>query len=487
MQEPDKPSVLIVGAGFSGLAMAIALQKAGIDDFLILEKADDVGGTWRENTYPGAECDVASALYSFSFEHNPDWNYKWSEQPQILDYLRRTADKYGLLSRIRFGQEVVRADYDEQRAQWSVATAGGHSWESRFLVFALGQLHHPFVPAIPGQAEFRGTQFHSARWDHTVDLKGKRAAVIGNAASALQFVPRIAPQLDRLVVFQRSANWVMPKFDRPYKPWERWLSDRVPLLARLYRLRLWLRNELLVFPVMRGNRLLQAWLRRIHMRYLKQTISDPELREKLIPDYPVGAKRVLFSDDYFEALARPNVELLTDEVAEFRENSIVTRSGREIPVDVVIYGTGFRTNPFLAGVEVRGTAGQALHAHWRNGAYAYLGVCTSAFPNLFLLYGPNTNLGHNSIILMAEAQAGYITDCIAGLQEKGARSMVVKAEREERFDSALQARLRNMVWDTVSDSWYKDGERITNNWPGTTWEYQRLLRRVNWEDYQLGE
>lgn len=477
--------VLIVGTGFSGIAMAIALQKAGIHDFVMLEKAQGVGGTWRENTYPGAECDIPSALYSYSFEHNPEWQYKWSEQPQILEYLQHTADKYSLTPKIKFGEEVVSADYDESARCWQIQSASGARWASQFFITAVGQLHHPFVPDIPGQDRFQGIQFHSARWDHTADLSGKSVAVVGNAASALQFIPQIAPEVRQLTVLQRSANWVIPKLDRPYKPWEQWLSDKVPLVASLYRLRLWLRNELFVFPVMRGNRLLQAILRGMHMRYLKREIADPVLRQKLIPDYPLGAKRILFSDDYFAALARPNVELVTDRVAELTETSLLTAGGRSIPVDAVIYGTGFKTNPFLAPMNIRGLAGRALHQAWHDGAHAYLGVCTSGFPNLFMLYGPNTNLGHNSIILMAESQANYIATCIAELAAKGRRSMTVIDEVEQSYNDELQARLRSTVWNALTDSWYKDGARITNNWAGSTWEYMRRLKKIDWSAYQI--
>lgn len=478
--------VVIIGTGFSGIAMAIALKQRGINDFVILEKAQGVGGTWRENTYPGAECDIPSALYSFSFEHNPDWQYKWSEQPQILDYLRHTADKYELLPHIHFGEEVVEAAFDAETRRWQIESASSRQWSSRFLITAVGQLHHPFTPVIAGQEQFRGEQFHSARWNHATEFAGKSVAVVGNAASALQFIPHIAQQAKQLTVFQRSANWVIPKLDRPYKPWEQWLSDKVPLVAKLYRLRLWLRNELLVFPVMRGNRVLQFWLRSLHGRYLKQTIKDPELRAKLTPDYPVGAKRVLFSDDYFDALARPHVELITGTPHALTGDSLRMTSGREIPVDIVIYGTGFKTNPFLAPINITGRDGMSLPHAWRDGAHAYLGVCTSGFPNLFMLYGPNTNLGHNSIILMTESQARYIADCIQGLDEKGLQTMEVKESVEQSYNDELQARLKKMVWNTLDNSWYKDGARITNNWAGSTWEYKRRMKRVDWRAYRLG-
>ncbi|MBB3047040.1 cation diffusion facilitator CzcD-associated flavoprotein CzcO [Litorivivens lipolytica] len=475
--------VVIIGTGFSGMGMAIALQKAGISRFLLLEKAKEVGGTWRENTYPGAECDIPSALYSYSFEHNPAWEFKWSEQPQIFDYLKKTAAKHELYEHIHFGQEVRSASFDEATRSWKVETVQGMQIQSRFLVSAVGQLHRPFVPALPGIENFNGPRFHSARWRHDVNLKGKRVAVVGNAASALQFIPQIAPEVGKLTIFQRSANWVMPKFDRPYKPWEQWLSDKVPFVAKLYRFRLWARNEWLVFPMLTGNRLVQAVFRRIHMKYLNRTVTDPELRKKLIPDYPVGAKRVLFSDDYFEALARDNVDVVTERIERIEQDAIVTQDGTSHLVDVLIFGTGFRTNPFLAPMDIRGMGGKSLREHWREGAQAYYGVCTSHFPNFFMMYGPNTNLGHNSIVIMAEAQARFISECIQRMT--GAGALVVKPEAEEAYNRELQRRLRRMVWNSLDASWYKDGGRVTNNWAGTTLEYMRRMKRINWRDFEV--
>ncbi|WP_372748528.1 flavin-containing monooxygenase [Litorivivens sp.] len=481
MSEQAEHDVVIIGTGFSGLAMAIALQQAGISRFTLLEKADEVGGTWRENTYPGAECDIPSALYSYSFEHNAQWEYKWSEQPQILGYLKHTASKYDLYKHIQFQQEVASTHYDEAQRIWQIETVQGKRLRTRFLVSAVGQLHRPFIPDIAGLDDFGGPQFHSARWRHDVSLKDKRVAVIGNAASALQFIPEIASQAKQLTVFQRSANWVMPKFDRPYKPWEQWLADRVPLVARLYRFRLWARNEWLVYPMLTGNRLIQAWFRWTHMRYLRRTVKDPELQAKLTPDYPVGAKRVLFSDDYFEALARDNVDVVTEPIAKVVERGVVTADGLRHDADVLIFGTGFRTNPFLAPMEIFGAGGKSLRDHWQGGAHAYLGVCTAGFPNFFMMYGPNTNLGHNSIVLMAEAQAKYICSCIKRMSGSGA--LEVKADVERAYNDELQRRLQGMVWNSLDASWYKDGGRVTNNWAGTTWEYMRRLRNVRWEDF----
>ncbi len=480
-----RADILIIGAGFSGLCLGIKLRQAGIDDFIILEKAADLGGTWRENTYPGAECDIPSALYSYSFETNAQWHYKWAGQSQILEYLKNVAAKHELEAHIRFGAEVRAARWNGEAARWQIETVGGEAWRARFLVTAVGQLHHPHVPRIEGRSSFSGESFHSARWDHSVDLGGKRVAVIGNAASALQFIPQIAPRVERLAVFQRSANWVIPKQDRPYRPWEQWLADRAPLLTRLYRLRLWLRAELLLYRMMLGRPWAARIGRRMNRRYLERAIDDPELRRKLTPTYPIGAKRILFSDDYYQALARPNVELVTDPIARITPTGIATIDGRRRDFDSVIYATGFKSNPFLYGIDISGAGGRSLRDAWDGGAHAYLGILTRGFPNLFMLYGPNTNLGHNSIVIMSEAQARYIVASLRGMERRGATAIEVKEQAERAYNDELQARLRLMVWSRVDASWYKDGERITNNWPGTTYEYIRRTRRVDWQDLDL--
>ena len=304
-----------------------------------------------------------------------------------------------------------------------------------------------------------------------------------HAASALQFIPQIAKTAAQVTVFQRSANWVLPKQDRVYLPFEQWLSDKLPWLTRLYRFRLWLFGELFLFGIMRGNRLLRWWGERETRRYLERTIADPELRRKLIPDYPIGAKRVLFSDDYYDALARANVELVTDGVAELTTNAVRCKSGREIAADVVIYGTGFHSNPFLAPMHIAGRGGRRLADAWSGGAQAYLGLMTSGFPNLFMMYGPNTNLGHNSIVVMIEAQAGYIVQAIQGMAARGLHVLDVRPEIEASYNVEMQQRLATMAWSQVADSWYKDRGRITNNWPGSTWEYIRRTRQVEWDDY----
>jgi cation diffusion facilitator CzcD-associated flavoprotein CzcO len=476
---------IIVGTGFSGICLAIKLKQMGIDDFILLEKAGELGGTWRDNHYPGAECDVPSALYSFSFATKTDWDYQWSEQPQILEYIRKTAAKHGVVSHMRFRSELGSARYDEEHGRWTLQLTNGATLSTQFLISAVGQLHKPHMPEIPGAETFQGSRFHSANWQHEVDLTDKSVAVIGNAASAVQFVPVVAQQAGHLRIFQRSANWVSRKRDRRYTEREKKLLRLFPIAKRLARLRIYLRNELLVYPAFKGNRLNKWLVKMACLTYLNQTITDAQLRQKLLPDYPVGAKRILVVDGYYEALMRDNVDVVTESIDTIDEAGIRTRDGKHHPCDVIIYGTGFVTNPFLDGISIRGKSGALLSEHWSDGAKAYLGIATCDFPNLFFLYGPNTNLGHNSILLMAESQADYIIQAISAVAARDAAAVEVRQEIEAQYNNEIQTRLQAMVWNKVADSWYKSGGRITNNWPGSVGEYRRLTRRFNADDYQV--
>lgn len=485
MENTTHYKTVIVGSGFSGICLAIRLKQRGINDFIVLEKAQEVGGTWRDNHYPGAECDVPSALYSFSFATKTDWDYQWSEQPQILEYIKSTALKNGIIEHIRFGCELLEAGYDSVQGQWQLALTSGETLSTQFLVSAVGQLHKPHIPAYEGADSFNGPRFHSANWDHTVNLGGKCVAVIGNAASAVQFVPHVAMEAAKLLVFQRSANWVSQKRDRPYTDREKKLMRLLPFTRRIARLKTYLRNELIVFPALRGNRCNQWLLKMACLNYLNKTVTDESLRQKLVPDYPIGAKRILVADGYYEALMRDNVELVTDPVAAIDETGILTRDGQHFHCDVIIYGTGFVTNPFLDGISIRGKAGRALIDHWSDGARAYLGIVTSEFPNLFFMYGPNTNLGHNSILLMAESQADYILQAIQMVDQCKASALEVRKDIEEQYNRNIQARLQDMVWNSVADSWYKSSGRITNNWPGSVGEYRNATRTFRAQDYTV--
>jgi cation diffusion facilitator CzcD-associated flavoprotein CzcO len=485
MQAPQHYKCVIVGGGFSGLCLAIKLKQQGIDDFIVLEKALSIGGTWRDNHYPGAECDLPSALYSFSFETKTDWDYQWSEQPQILDYIRNTARVHGITPHVRLGRELRSAEYDAANARWLLELSNGETLTAQFLVSAVGQLHKPNIPRFSGADTFAGPSFHSANWQHDIDLTAKSVCVIGNAASATQFVPFVAQQASKLTVFQRSANWVSQKRDKPYTEQQKKWLRRFPFLKRLERLGIYLRNELIAYPALKGKRLNKWLLTKACQSYLNSVVTDEALRKKLTPDYPVGAKRILIVEGYYEALMQDNVELVTEAIDAIDERGIRTRDGKHYPCDAIIYGTGFITNPFLDGIHVRGRSGTLLSEHWSSGAHAYMGITTSDFPNLFFLYGPNTNLGHNSILLMSESQASYIVQAIQATEKCGAAALEVRADIESGYNRELQERLQRMVWNSVEASWYKSGGRITNNWPGSVGEYKRVTRSFRASDYAM--
>ena len=476
---------IIIGSGFAGLCMGIKLKQAGIDDFLILEKAADLGGTWRENTYPGAECDIPSALYSYSFEHNADWQFKWSGQAQILKYQHDTAAKYGLDKHLKYHHEVRALEFDEDVQRWSVSTTNGQQFQTQHVVCAIGQLHKPATPKFTNAELFAGDVFHSAKWNHSINLTGKKIAVIGNAASAVQFIPEIAKLAEHLTIYQRSPNWILAKVDRPYAQWEQRMSAKFPLIGRLYRRFVWILGEYGVLPAIKGNRFSRWAVRKACLANLNEHVSDPSLRDTLTPDYPVGAKRILFSDHYFPALARENVSLNCEGVQEFTASGVVDKSGEQVDADVIIYGTGFQTNPFLADIEVRGVGQRSIRDAWRDGAQAYLGISTHGFPNLHLLYGPNTNLGHSSILIMLEAQVDYIMQAMWHLDEAGLQTCAVKRDVETQYNQELQARLSNMAFSKVAQSWYKDGNRVTNNWAGGTREYVRRVKKIDLAAYNL--
>ncbi|NNC98752.1 MAG: NAD(P)/FAD-dependent oxidoreductase, partial [Gammaproteobacteria bacterium] len=477
--------IIIVGAGFSGICMGIELLRQGITDFAVLEKAGSLGGTWRDNTYPGAECDIPSALYSYSFEHNHKWQYKWSGQQQILKYQHDTAAKYGVDQHIQFGREVKEAKFQSETSRWLINTSDGEQYSAQHIVTAVGQLHHPAIPKFAGDESFAGERFHSANWNHRAELVGKRVAVIGNAASAVQFIPEIAPEVARLVIFQRSANWIVPKVDRPYTRFEQWVSRTMPWITKIYRFNIWLVGEAIVLPAIRGNRLARWFLRVWGQWALKRAIKDKGLIAKLTPDYPIGAKRILFSDNYYPTLVRDNVHLETSSIQSFTRSGILRKDGVHEEFDMVIYATGFRTNPFLAPMQFYGPSGQSLADSWRGGAYAYLGIATSGFPNLHMMYGPNTNLGHTSIIIMIEAQAKYIVQSIIGLDNRSVETLEVKTAVEQNYNQEIQQRLQKLAFSEVDNSWYMDGGKITNNWAGGTREYRRRLSRVNWDAYSF--
>ena len=478
----------IIGTGFSGLCLGIHLKKIGVESFVLFEKADRLGGTWRDNTYPGAECDIPSALYSFSFERNPNWTHKWSEQPEILEYLEYCARKYDLYPHIRFNQEVRDAQFDEDSGQWRVETADGTVEQFDILVSGVGQLHKPATPAFEGAESFQGPTFHSARWDHDVPLDGKRVAVIGNAASAVQFLPQIAPKVEKLTIFQRSANWIIPKNDREYTWIEKKIGTIFPPFTNLYRFWIWFRGEGLFYPLMDKNgwKWVRDKTRQDALDYIEEKVSDPELRKILVPKYPIGSKRILFSDDFYDALIRDNVEIVTEAIDHITETGVVTKDDALHEADVLIYATGFESTSFLTPMRVQGRDGQVLNEIWdRDGAEAYLGITHTGFPNFFMMYGPNTNLGHNSIVVMIEAQTRYILSCLDALSSNNANWLDVKPDVQKSYNLWIQERMAEKVWASVDKSWYKRNGKVTNNWVGRTTEYRRRTRSMNPDDYEF--
>lgn len=464
--------------------MAIQLKQAGIDSFVILEKADEVGGTWRENTYPGCACDVQSHLYSYSFEGNANWSHKFAPWNEIQDYILDCTDKHGLRQHIRFGHRAIEAVFDEDDQRWRIRADNGNTITANAFVLGTGPLHVPLIPDIPGLDNFKGKVFHSSQWAHDYDLRGKTVASIGTGGSAIQYVPEVAPQAKRLYVFQRSAPWILPKPDRPYRDLERILFRLSPLLRKLHRGWLYVRNEVRVLPIM-NPRLARA-LERVAKLYLRRCVDDPALIEKLTPDYTIGCKRVLISNNYYQVFNRPNVELVTEALVEVREHSVIARDGAERSVDAIILGTGFHADPrdYLTELTIKGLRERDLLDQWAGGAEAYLGISIPGFPNMFELVGPNTGLGHNSLIFMIESQVHYIVECLKLLERMGARSMDVRESQVRRFNEELEQKLEDTVWTSGCKSWYTqaDGKNIAI-WPGFSFRYRMRTRSVNPDDY----
>jgi cation diffusion facilitator CzcD-associated flavoprotein CzcO len=476
-------SVIIIGAGFSGIGMAIKLRQAGVDDFLILEKADRVGGTWRDNQYPGCACDVPSFMYSFSYELNPDWTRMFATQPEIWRYLEHCVDKYDLGRHLRFGVETGGAEFDDATSTWRVLTQDGHL-TCRAVVFATGPLHIPAYPDIPGAETFQGAAFHSANWDHDYDLTGKRVAVIGTGASAIQFVPEIAPLTASLEVFQRTPPWVLPKPDREIGARERARYRRHPARQRARRwLIYWLlEGRLMGFSAKRGG-----LAEKLARRHIRQGIADPELRRKVTPDYALGCKRVLISNDYYPTLDRDNVELTTTAIDRIVPEGVLTTDGRLHPVDAIVYGTGFQVSDALESTHLIGRNGLKLRDAWLDGIEAYLGTAISGFPNAFMLLGPNSGLGHNSVVFMAEAQINYVVRALRLLARRQAATIDVLPGVQRRYNARLQRELAGSVWDAGGcRSWYQDRNGVNRSlWPTFTWRYWLRMRKLDPADYAV--
>ncbi len=483
MSERTSCRVVVIGAGFGGIGMALALKRAGIEDFLVLESADDLGGTWRDNTYPGAACDVPGNLYCYSFWPGR-WTRRFPDQRETLAYLRAAAADGGVGPHLRFGSRVASASFDERLARWNLTLEGGDTLTATAVVSAVGQLNRPAMPDIAGREDFAGPSWHSARWNHDVGLAGQTVAVIGTGASAIQFVPEIARTAARVDVYQRTPPYVLPKSDHPYTTGQQDTFERLPLLRKADRLRTFLYGELLTSGFVLSPRLLAGPMR-MWRRQLETQITDQELRAKCVPGYVMGCKRVVFSSDWYPALARENVELVTEPIERIAPAGIVTRGGELRPADVIVYGTGFQTLDFLAPMSVSGRGGTELRDTWRGGAQAYLGITVSGFPNFFMLYGPNTNLGGNSIIYMLEGQINYALGAISALSAEGLCWLDVRPEVQARFSRWVERASRTSVWESGCDSWYTTAAgRNTNNWPDHTFLYRHRIRNFDLADYR---
>lgn len=476
--------VLIVGAGFGGIAAAVELREHGIEDVTILEKAPDLGGTWLYNSYPGAACDVPSHLYSFSFAQRRDWTRLCSSQQEIHEYLHEVASQQGIDELIRFGQAVRSCEWDEARSRWTVQTEQGETFEADALVLATGQLHQPNVPAIEGIETFAGRSFHSAEWDHDYDLTGKRVGVVGSGASAVQFVPEIAAQVARLEVFQRTGNWFLPRRNRPYPRLLRLAFELVPGLQRARRRFVFEYGESLTMLIRHPRTLGRIGAAR-SARFMRSQLPDPALQAKVWPDYTFGCKRVLFSSYFLPTLQRPNVDLVTEHIEAVVPEGLRTADGAVHELDCLIWATGFKTNDFMLPMSVVGRDGVTLAERWAGGAHAHLGIAVPGFPNMFLMYGPNTNTSGGSIVFYLEAQAAYIRQALVHLAARGAASMEVRAEIEQGYDRDVQRRFQGTAWMDC-DSWYRDAHgRIVANWPGYMREYRRRVHVLEPADFQF--
>lgn len=479
--------ILVIGTGFAGLGMGVKLRELGITDFAILEQADSIGGTWRDNHYPGAACDVQSLLYSFSFMQNPRWSRMFAEQGEILDYLNQVADAYQLRPHIRFGCQVVRAAWNDRRAVWRVELSDGRAFTGKVLVLGTGGLSRPAYPAIAGQDTYQGATFHTARWNHDFDLTGKSVAVIGTGASAIQVVPAIAPKVGALKLFQRTPPWIMPKPDRAIGASEQKLYAKLPVTLNAARAKIYLQLESRLIGFIAKPQLME-YAKKDALAYLRQEVADPVLRQKLTPNYAFGCKRVLLSNDYFQALQRPNVEVVTDGIERIDAHSVITRDGTSRPVDAIVYATGFQVGDYSqAPFDVVGAGGRDLREEWKHGAEAYLGTSVSGFPNMFIITGPNTGLGHTSMVLMIEAHIQYIASAIQAMREQGLATVDVKRAVQDGYNRRLHDKLSRTIWAIGGcKSWYQtaSGKNVAL-WPGSTYAFRKQTEQFVVAKYEV--
>ena len=475
--------VAIIGSGFAGLGLAVRLRQRGETDFVVLERGDDVGGTWRDNTYPGAACDVQSNLYSFSFAPNPDWPRTYSGQPEIQAYLHSTAERFGVYPHCVFGADVTGARWDDAARRWRVQTSAGEV-SARVLVSAAGALADPAYPDIPGLDSFAGTVMHSARWDAGHDLTGERVAVIGTGASAIQLVPAIQPLVDGVAVYQRTPPWIIPRGDRPVRPSAQRLYRRLPAFQRAVRGALYASREVLVVGMAKRRRFLEP-VGKMARAHLERQVRDPKLRAALTPDYTIGCKRILISNDYYPAVSAPNAELVTAGIAEVRPHSIVTRDGVERPTDTIVLATGFAVTDLPIAHRIAGRDGRTLAQVWDEGMVTNRGSAVAGFPNLFLLVGPNVGVGHTSMVYMIESQLNYVLDALRTMADEGLAVLETTPQAQQAYRELIAERSRGTVWLAGGcGSWYLDRHgHNTTLWPDFTFRFRRLTRRLDRENY----
>ncbi|MCO8113608.1 NAD(P)/FAD-dependent oxidoreductase [Acinetobacter lwoffii] len=485
-RSPPHTKVAIIGAGFGGIAMAIRLQQHGIYDFIILEKGSDFGGTWRGNQYPGAACDVQSHLYSLSFAPKSNWSKRYAEAPEIFSYIQDLVTDYNLRAFCRLNTEVLAAHYQAERCLWQLQLQDQSILEAQFVIFASGPLHIPQIPDILGIEKFQGKVFHSAQLDHTYDPTGKNVASIGTGGSAIQYIPEIAPQCKHLYVMQRTAAWVIPRDEHAYPNLEKKLFKKYDWFRKLHRTRLYWSNESRVVPIVKPG--IMKFTQKLAELFIKYEVKNPELAKKLTPDYIMGCKRILVSNRYFPTFNRHNVELVTEKIQELTEHSIITQDGKERPIDCLIYGTGFITDPriYMKNFQCTGLDGVELNEMWKQGAESYYGICVKDFPNLFQLLGPNTLLAHNSVIFMIEAQVEYILQLMQLVDQSQSDAIMVKDQAQDTFNQQVQHMFEKTVWQSGCVNWYQqEGGKNFALWPTYTWKYWLKTKKPNVADYRL--
>jgi cyclohexanone monooxygenase len=477
------PSVGIIGAGPGGLALGIFLRKAGFRDFTIFDREDGVGGTWRINTYPGLACDVKSHLYSFSFDMNANWSRLWSGQAEILAYFERSARRYRLDPHLALRTEIVSAAWDAESRTWTLTTSTGAAHTFDFVVSAVGLFTQPTMPTLIEEEPFGGTVVHTARWDHSLDLTDRTVAVLGTGSTAAQLVPEVVKVARKVYSIQRSPTWVFPKPDRAYTDREKWVFAHVPLAKKIHRTRMWLRSESNISVIEHGSDKTHEF-RALAERMLESTVADPELRKKLTPETPLGCKRLVFSSDFLPALTQPHVDVVSSPARALRAQSLITEDGRELDVDVVVCATGYAAADYLGQIEVMGERGASLHETWRDGAYAYLGMTVPGFPNFFMLYGPNTNVGSNSVIFMLEAQAHYVVRALKYLRRRKKSYVAVRAQTMADFIDKIDEWMDGTVWTTRCSSYFRAANgRVVTQWPRSARDFWTMVRRFRPAEY----